>query len=55
MTHFNECALSSVTFTGGRSFPGTTLDRVDFAKATLARVDLCEATALGITSGAERG
>ncbi|MGR7002536.1 pentapeptide repeat-containing protein [Yinghuangia aomiensis] len=35
------------------SFPGTSLDKVDFTKATLSRVDLRDATALGITSGAE--
>lgn len=54
---FVDCLLRDVDFAGATltdvSFPGTTLDRVDFTKATLTRVDLREASALGITSGAE--
>lgn len=54
---FVDCLLRDVDFAGATltdvSFPGTSLDKVDFTKATLGRVDLRDATALGITSGAE--
>ncbi|WKU42852.1 pentapeptide repeat-containing protein [Streptomyces sp. VNUA116] len=52
---FVDCLLRDVDFGGANladvSFPGSALDRARFDKATLTRVDLREATALGIISG----
>ncbi|MDD9376905.1 pentapeptide repeat-containing protein [Streptomyces sp. ZAF1911] len=54
---FVDCLLRDVDFGGamltGVSFPGSTLDVARFDKATVTRVDLSEALALGIASGIE--
>ncbi|MBZ4319595.1 pentapeptide repeat-containing protein [Streptomyces huiliensis] len=52
---FVDCLLRDVDFGGATltdvHFPGSTLERARFDRATLAKVDLREATALGIAAG----